>query len=295
MRFRAWITLVAVAGCTSHDAAPTTEVAPEPLAIAPTTTDKPKDPGYVGVLTPREAVEITAPFTTNVDEYLVNLGDHVEAGATLALLDEAPLQEQLAIAKAELKASQAEVAQASVSRAAAKAAMRREKAGVREGIASKADLSDATFKSREAGAGVARAVANVEQQKARIAALETKLHDMTLTTPIAGKVSLRYVEAGHRVDEGRPIIRVISSDEMFVKFAIPTEHVGRVAPGDRVDVFIEARGVKAPAVVKSVAPELDPVAQMILGEAELADPAPEKLQSGMVCRIFVDPNATKPN
>lgn len=286
-RIACLLVAAALAACSRGERARTEEVAPEPLAIAPTAQpDEPKDKGYVGVLTPREAVEITAPFTTNVDEYLVKLGDHVDAGAPLARLDERPLREQLEVARAELAGSKAQVAQAGAARRAAKRRVRDAEKGVRSGITSTSEMADAQFKSQEAGAVVGQALATVEQQKARIAALEKKLEDMTLASPIAGKVALRYVEAGHRVDEGRPVIRVISSDELFVKFAIPSERVGTLAVGDKVDVFIEAQGVTVAATVRSVAPELDPVAQMILGEAELAAPATGDLQSGMVCRVI---------
>jgi RND family efflux transporter MFP subunit len=287
-----WVALLLAAAasvgtaCTTGDAIRTDDKPPEPFALpssAPASADK---AGYIGVLSPREVAEITAPFTTTVQKFSASLGDHVEVGALLAQLDEKPVQEQLAVAKAELKGIQAEVAHSSVSHSAAAAALKREKQGIKEGIASKADVAEAQFKSSEAGTLVSKAIADVEQQKARISALEDKLHHMTLTSPIAGRVSLRYAEAGARVEEGHPVVRVISSDELFVKFAIPADHVGHVTPGDEIEVRIEGRG-PARAVVKNVAPELDPVAQMILAEAELAQPVPDKLQSGMVCRIVV--------
>ena len=288
--------VIAMLGCGHRDRAHVDDkAAPEPLAVPHAAqTDQPKEAGYVGVLAPREVAEVTAPFTTNVDQFLVNLGDHVDIGTELAKLDERPLKEQLAVAKAELKAIQAEVAHTSVSSSAAAAALRRERQGIKEGIASKADVADATFKSREAGTMVSKAIANVEQERARISALEAKLKTMTLTAPIAGRVSLRYVESGARVEEGRPVIRVISSDELFVKFAIPTDQVGRIAAGDTIEVMIEGRSTAAHAVVKNVAPELDPVAQMILAEAELTGKLPDKLQSGMVCRIALA-KADKPD
>jgi len=277
--------MVALVACTHSDKqAADSKPAPEPMTLTHT-DDKQTETGYIGVLTPREMVEMTAPFTTKVKGFNVSLGDHVDVGQTLATLDDEELKQQIAVPKAELKGSQAEVAQAAVSSHAAYAAMQRERAGAKEGISSKADLQDATFKASEAGTGVAKAMANVEQEKAKIAQLESKLGQLTMTAPIAGRVSLRYVEPGGRIEEGRPVIRVISSDELFVKFAVPSEHVGQLAPGDKIQVTLDARGTKVGAVVKTIAPELDPVAQMIVAEAELSPPLPDHLQSGMVCHI----------
>jgi len=283
MRKLLWIVALAAA-CGRGEKPRTDTPAPEPFANKGATVEVVKTAGYIGVVTAREAVEITAPFTTNVDKFLVTLGDKVKIGDKLANLDEAPLLEQLAIAKAEMRASQADVAKSGVAAASAIATLNRERAGAKAGITSKAELSDAQFKSSGAGADVARAVATVEQMKAKISAMEVKLKGLTITSPIAGQVSFRYVEPGARVEEGRPVIKVISSDELFVKFAIPNDQVGKIQPGDKIEVAIEARGVKAKAVVKSVAPELDPIAQMIFAEAELVSPV-EKLQSGMVCRV----------
>ena len=124
----------------------------------------------------------------------------------------------------------------------------------------------------------------MQEQRAKIASLTAKLTDTTLVAPLAGKVALAYVSPGERVVEGQPIVRIISSDELFVKFAIPGDQAGKVASGAELDVKIEQQGLHTRAIVRHVAPELDPIAQMILAEAELVHPLPE-LQSGMVCRI----------
>jgi RND family efflux transporter MFP subunit len=285
MRYLMWIA-IAAAGCGSKDkVAAANQAAPEPLADLRAPVEAEADAGYVGVLVPSESAEITASVTTDVVEYKVKLGDIVAVGDVIALLDDAPVKEQLAIARAELKASRAAVSQAAASRNAAKAALRREKAALKDQVASKADVANADYRAKEAGAGVSQAAAAVQEQQARIDALESKLADMTVKAPIAGKVSLRYVEPGSRVNEGEPVVRVISSDDVVVRFAIPAEHVGRIKPGDEVEVAIESKGHRAKAVVKSVAPELDPVAQMIRAEADITDMAGESLQSGLVCRI----------
>jgi RND family efflux transporter MFP subunit len=247
--------------------------------------------GFIGVLTPRESAEVLAPFTSTIASLEVKLGDHVDKGQPLALLDERPLREELAIAAATLKASRAEVAQADVERHAAAAALDRERRALKENVVSQAEVAAAEFADRKAGMQVARAAATVEEQRAKIAQLQARLVDTHLLAPLAGRVALLYTQAAGRVEEGHPVLRVISSDELFVKFAIPSDKVGTVAPGDEVDVVIEQQGVNVRGVVRHVAPELDPVAQMILADAELVAP-PGALQSGIVCRIV--PRAAHP-
>ncbi len=269
------VAVVAVAGCDERTAsAPPTTSTPEPLVpVAAVADPQAVTLGYVGVLTPRGQAEVVAPFTTTVVSYLVNLGDVVAKGTPLARLDDVPLREQLGVTRAEL--SRARLAQA-----AASAALDKERQTFAAGVSSQSAVTEAELR-------VSEAAARVEGAKATVAAVEKKLSETRMLSPLDGKVALRYVEAGGRVEEGRPVLRVISSDQLFVKFALPLERSGSLAVGDRVDVQIESAGAKVAttATVRRIAPELDPIAQMILVEADLPSPPPTGLQAGLVCRV----------
>ncbi len=284
------ILLAALAAC--REAEP--EVAPvggdpaiEPMAPptpTPTEPEHPEASGYVGVLTPRESTEVFAPFTSTVVALDVKLGDRVAAGQRLARLDDRPLREELAVANATLKSAAAGVAVADVERKAAHAALEREERALKENVVSQGEVTAAEFNDRKASMAVARAEATVGEQRVRIAALQSKLVDTSLVAQLGGRVALIYAQTGERVIEGAPVLRVISSDELFVKFAIPSDKLGTVSPGDPVDITIEAQGITTTGVVRHVAPGLDPVAQMILADAELTAPL-GALQAGIVCRV----------
>lgn len=251
--------------------------------------------GYVGVLTPRNSAEVVAPFTSTVAEVTVKLGEHVEKGQLLGRLDDRPLREELAIAHASLRAADADAAQARVAQRAAHSVLARERRAFEDKIVAEAQVVAAEFDERKAVMAVARNTASVEEQRARIAKLKARLADTTLVAPLAGKVALAYVRSGERVVEGQPVVRLISSDELFVKFAIPADRAGTLTPGSSVDVVFEAQHMTAHAVVRHVAPELDPIAQMIVADADVVD-APSRLQAGMVCRIVpraADANAPR--
>lgn len=289
------VVLLALVGCLDKEdpgAGSGALAQPTPIVSNERRTSEAEDSGYIGVLTPRETGEVVAPFTSKVVSISVKLGDVVNQGDVLARLDDRPIREELAIEKATLKSHQAQVAQASVEHSAAAARLRREQKALRENVSSQADVAAASFDRSKAGTQVSRAVAEVEEQKARVEALEKKLDDMTLVAPIAGKVSLRYVEEGARVVEGQPVLRVISSGELFVKFAIPATDAKKLAVGDAIDVRFETNNAHVVGTVRNIAPELDPVAQMILAEASLEKP-PADLQSGLVCRIVPKPKAAR--
>lgn len=282
---------VVAAGCAHHrdNDAPQGKL-PEPAALAKNErrTAEHVEVGYLGVLTPREAAEVPAPFGGRVLEVMVKPGDTVDQGTPLVRLDDAPLREELDIARAELKSHQARVAQASIEHRAAYTRLKREKSGFKANVSSAADVAAAGFDSSKAGTQVAREAAEADEQRARIAQLEKRLEQTTLVAPLAGKVAVRYVEQGAHVTEGQLMIRVITSDELLVKFAIPAADARKVAPGDPITLQFETPGLTADGVVRTVAPELDPVAQMIVAEAEVKAGS-ASLQSGLVCRVVPRP------
>ncbi len=269
--------LVALIACRETTRTTTNEPTPEPLAELTSANNvvEPEGPkGYIGVLTPKSQAEVVAPFATTVKELIAPLGEHVEAGAKLAILDDSPIRELLAKSEADLKGAQA-------SQAAAASAARTARKAYSVGVASKANATAAVYALTEASA-------RVQSAKAAHEATKAKLSKTTLVAPIAGKVAIQFAKVGAQVAEGQPVVRVISSDELFVRFAIPTDQADKVTVGSELDIRIDRQGqeVTARGVVTTIAPELDPIAQMIFAEAELTEP-PSTLQAGLVCRIDV--------
>jgi multidrug efflux pump subunit AcrA (membrane-fusion protein) len=244
-------------------------------------------PGFLAALTPKDFADITAPYTSASARLAVKLGDTVTAGQIVARLDDRQLRQELEAGRAQLRTAQANVIQAEVDRRGAEVVLAREKKAEAAGVGSRADLATATQAVAKAGAAVTVARATADERATRLAQLQIHLSEMTLVSPIAGSVALIYAQDGARVEEGHPVLRVISGG-VFVKFAIPADKAGSVQPGDRVDLRLDRRSELLTARVGHVAPELDAVAQMIIADADLVDP-PADLQPGTVGRILPHP------
>ncbi len=287
MRWAAALALAAAAACGDPDRDPDRGRAPQPSPV--TRRDRGTAPldeeGFVGVLVPRDAHEVASPLTTKVERLLVKLGDPVDKGTPLAVLDDREPRDRLALARSELREGLAAVRQAIVERDAAKAKLAREQQALRSGIVSAAEVDAAAAEAGKAAGAADRAIAEAEKRRETVKQLEQRLADTTLVSPIAGKVALRYLEEGARVQEGQAVLRVIRSDELFVKFAIPAAFARKVVAGDPIDVRLAGRPLVVRGVVKRVAPELDPVAQMVLAEAELVGP-PGELRAGDTGRVI---------
>lgn len=244
-------------------------------------------PGFLAALTPKQAADIMAPYTSASARLAVKLGDAVTAGQIVARLDDRQLRQELDAGRAQLHTAQAAVVQAEVDKRGAEIVLAREKTAEAAGVGSRADLATATQAVAKAGAAVSFARATAEERATRLAQLQAHLSEMTLVSPIAGSVALIYAQDGARVEEGHPVLRVISGG-VLVQFAIPADKAGSVHPGDLVDVRLDRRPEPLTARVGHIAPELDAVAQMIIADADLIDPPPD-LQPGTVGRILPRP------
>ena len=281
------------AGCrdtTRHDELETLEpIAPLPDQFDDHAGEK---PGFIAALTPKRSADVMAPYTSASASLAVKLGDTVTKGQILARLDDRQLRQELDAARAQQRTAQASIAQAEVDKRGAEIVLTREQAAEAAGVGSHADVVAAGQAVAKATAAIAFAHATAEERDTRITQLQARLLEMTLTAPIAGSVAMIFPQDGARVEEGRPVIRVISGG-VFVKFAIPADKIDTVKTGDTVDVRVDRRPELLTATVVHIAPELDAVAQMILAEADLVNP-PADLQPGTVCRILPRPARPAP-
>jgi len=284
------LTSLAVFACGSaaRDSAessdPIEAIVPLPDRADEHTDDK---PGFIAALTPKQSADVVAPYTSASATLTVKLGDTVTKGQLLARLDDRQLRQELEAARAQLRTAQASITQAVVDKRGAEVVVAREKAAEAGGVGSVADLAAARQAVAKASAAISFAQATADERTTKISQLQAHLNEMALVAPIAGSVAMIYPQDGARVEEGRPVIRIISGG-VSLKFAIPADQVGAIKPGDTVDVRVDRRPELLTATVGHISPELDAVAQMIIADADLIDP-PADLQPGTVCRILPRP------
>lgn len=272
------------AGNTDDPADPIESLAPRPAGLDDRVDER---PGFLAALTPKQSADVMAPYMSPAAHLAVKLGDTVAKGQVLARLDDRQLRQELEAARAQLRTAEAAITQAEVDKRGAEIVLQREKAAEAGGVGSPAELANAQQTVDKAAAAITFAHATADERTTRIAQLEVHLAEMTLVAPIAGSVALIYPQDGARVEEGHPVIRLISGG-VYVKFAIPADKLGSVKPGDTVDVSVDRRPGLVTATIGHVSPELDAVAQMIIADADLVNPPPD-LQPGTVCRILPRP------
>ncbi len=178
---------------------------------------------------------------------VVEVGQSVQAGQLLAVLD--PQDLQLAA-----QAAQASVGAAQTQRDLAAADLKRFEALREQGFVSPADIERRQTLLRAADAALAQAQAQ--------ASVQTNQSNYTrLLADAAGVVVAVEAEPGQVLAAGAPVLRLAHNGLRDVVFAVPEGAVARVRPGQTVNVSLWAQGeaaVARPGQVREVAASADP-------------------------------------
>ncbi len=272
----------------SQKAAPPEE---HPAGSVSKEPDRPASPArdaiesFIGVVLARESVEVASPLEARLAQVLVHLGDHVKSGATVATLGTAPLRQELAMAEASLRAAEAE--QRRADSLLAEARRRRGRVDSLGEFVAEADRAAAELDEKLAVSAFEAARAHVDKETAGVQRLRETLASSELRAPFDGTVAARFQDPGVMVHPGTPIVRLIRSDDLWVRFAVPEKDRMGITAGTRVDVHLENLDFPVAAVVEQIAPEVDAASRMVFMEARLDVPAKLKgvVQSGLTCRV----------
>ncbi|MGD2114148.1 MAG: efflux RND transporter periplasmic adaptor subunit [Acidobacteriota bacterium] len=296
--------LALVAGCgrASGDPAPAGASVDEPPAAE--ASARPAEPGpgrasaplpdhrpsierepFLGVVVPRETVDVSADLAGRLESVEVRVGDSVERGEALARVDVQPLRQELSAAEASLGAARAELSRRAAELGEAEKRHRR-----RENIPetfSREELEQTALDLETARAAHQGAEARLDEQRARVRRLRELLGNGVLRAPFRGTVALRHLDPGATVAPGTPVVRLIADDELFVRFAVPADRADALETGASVSVSLAGVETPVPATVRHVAPEIDAASRMVFVEARLDGAAAESggLRSGVVARV----------
>jgi RND family efflux transporter MFP subunit len=235
---------------------------------------------YVAVVITRGSVSVAPRVAGTLTEVRVEIGQRVEAGDVIAVLDKQSLRESLAAANATASRRQAEHEAAKVTVAQTK--RERDRAGQLQdaGVGSQSALEEAEFAKERAKAALAQAKAALDEAQVQVTTANRALRDATVKAPMAGTVAARYVDPGAQIGAETPIVRIITNAEPWVRFAVPASDGKRLREGDLVAFRVtlagsDIDGLSLLATVQQVAPQIDPLSGMILAQAKLVNETSE--------------------
>ncbi|MCH9000872.1 MAG: efflux RND transporter periplasmic adaptor subunit [Proteobacteria bacterium] len=212
----------------------------------------------IGRLVAQQAGVVAARINGPVEAFRVQVGDRIEAGQTIAVLNAAAIE-----ARRDLYASRLNEARAMLSIEKAQLALARQDYKRNEKLKKSAAFNPARFDdSRQkvviAKAEMRQAETAIVSAKADLELAEINLYNAEIRAPYAGVVTERLTEAGAYVQVGDPVIRMIGDRTLEVEADVPFQHLGGLEPGIEVRLRLDD-GTEHSAVVRALVPSENPL------------------------------------
>lgn len=217
------------------------------------------DAQAVGTLRSRQSVTLKPEVSGRVARIAFADGAQVKTGQLLVQLDDtlqraelSQAQAQLSIARANLKRNQELVAQNFVAQRV-----------------------------------VEESQANLQVAEAQVALAEARMQRMRITAPFGGTVGLRSINLGQFVKDGDDLVNLEDTSVLTVDFRLPERYQTRLAPGQPVQVQLDALpGKSFEAKVLAVDPLLDANGRSIAVRAVMPPTSGNVLRPGMFARVL---------
>jgi membrane fusion protein (multidrug efflux system) len=140
-------------------------------------------------------------------------------------------------------------------------------------VVSKAELDASESKFR-------RLTAIVDQMRSSI-------RKKTLVAPFDGQLGIRQVNVGQMINPGQQVVALTSLDPVYVDFALPQQHLGKLSPGLEVRVTTDAlAGRVFPGKLTAVNSMVDTATRNVSVQATLENPD-HALRPGMFAKAEV--------
>ncbi len=239
----------------------------------------------VGTLRARETNLLNPKVAGNVDAVLVDIGDRVEAGQVVVLLNRTRFKLGVGQSKAACQAANAALAQAGSQFEQAQKEYHRASKLLAEKVIpqSRFDAAEAAYKVTQEGLAVARG--KYSQAQAALETAREHLKDASIRSSITGVVVDRNVEVGQSVSPGVQILRILDQTTMKGDVELPEKDFGRVTVGTAAVITVDAfQGQKFPGKVTVINPMVDPRARTFRVRIETSNPS-GKLVDGMFARV----------
>jgi RND family efflux transporter MFP subunit len=233
-----------------------------------------------GEFKPFQDVSIHAKVAGYIKEIRVDVGDHVKAGQTLAILEIPELAAELAGADAAVRRSREEIRRAEgdlvrtqSAHAAAHSAYARLKqaAEARAGLVAQQEIDDSQAKDLESEAQVSssNAALSAAQQQLQMAEANQKQYAALsgysrIVAPFSGVVTARYADTGALIAAGTsgssqsvPVVRLAEISKLRLVLPIPESVATQIHLGDPVKARVQALNQDFVGKVSRFADSLD--------------------------------------
>ena len=263
-----------------------------------------------GDFRPFQEVDVHAKVAGYIRKIYVDVGDHVKAGQTLAVLEIPELSAELQAADAASRRAKNAIARAKSDldrsqslHAASHLDYTRLKqaSAARAGLIAEQELDDALAKDKESEAQIAAneaAISEAESHYDEAIADQKRYQAMSdyarIVAPFNGVITKRYVDTGALVQAGTnsntqalPVVQVAQNDMFRLTLPIPESDVPMIRLGDVVNVHVSALNRDFTGRVSRFANSLDEATRTMHTEVDVRN-----RNNSLVAGMFADVTLT---
>jgi len=248
---------------------------------------------FTGSLNARSQFVVAPKIAGRVQRLLFNIGDRVQKGQLIALLDDEEYRQQVDQVRAELAVARANLEESQDTLELTKRELERTVALRQKKIASESELDAAESKYRNQESKLKVAMAQVIQKEAALRGAEIRLSYTRIEVPPHQEKGLqvvgeRYVHEGAMLAANNPIISIFDISSMIAAIYVIEQDYSKVQVGMMADISTDAypgRTFRGRIVRK--APLLKETSRQARVEIEIPNPEGQ-LKPGMFVRASIE-------
>jgi RND family efflux transporter MFP subunit len=219
-----------------------------------------------GYVTARRRATVSSKVTGKVLEVFVEEGKAIRKGQVLARLDDSQIRAALAVAEAQLGASQRGAAEDEARLKQAELNLDRRARLIKEGVVGRAEVDDAQGDVDSLKARIAVARQQVQVAEAQVNARQTDLTDMVVRAPFDGIAISKDAQPGEMISPVSAgggftrtgICTIVDMSSLEIEVDVSETYINRVHSGQHVEAVLDAYSDwKIPAHVITTIPSAD--------------------------------------
>lgn len=201
-----------------------------------------------------EETHVAAKYAGRVAEVLVDEGDMVDEGQTIARMDIAELEASFAKAQADIAQAEESVAEAKAQIAQRESELQfaQQELGRAAFLVQKGHVSKSRLDRRISERNTAKAVLDaararlistqraVESAAAEAKRIETRIGDSILKAPRRGRIQYRLAEPGEVLASGGLVVTFLDLTDVYMTIFLPTSQAGRVFLNTEARIVLDA-------------------------------------------------------
>lgn len=232
-----------------------------------------------GTLHAHQSATLSAQVIGRVEQVLVREGDHVRAGQSLVVLDDATLKSSLEQAEAALNAAEKQQAAAETNAELAQSTLARYRQLQLQKSVSPQEMDEITRRAEAASAQADALRAETDAMKAQKATARSMLGYSRVIAPFAGVITGRMVDPGTLASPGVPLLQIDSTGPLELDATVAESAIAFVHQGMKIEVSIDDAAADPVGSVSEIVPAADASSHSFLVKIDL--PPSNDLRAGM--------------